>query len=334
MSLLQKTRLILACLLILVLAACSTQNTGTDPAILRFAVLGDAEPKPEPRFPNLAAAVEDVNRLAQTRPMDFVAGVGDIPHNGTLVQYENVTSLLQKLTLPFYPIMGNEEHTSTVKRFLEYANRWNAGKAEIEAPRYVIDKGAVALVFASPDFDRDFNDTGIQWMLQKMEQLHPKPVLLIVHGAQAGVYPENADKGITHPGFADVVAQPNLAAVISGDLHMDMDRVTHSKQIGHVHYLHIPPLERTKIPDKSRHTPMFRVFTVLADGDVTVDTYQVGLAQPLERHAYKFPLLSKRHGHFIRTGQEAGKHVWISGGPALQPVMGYFGSTAGADSKQ
>lgn len=291
MRLWQKTRLIATCLLILALAACSSiPSSGSDPVILRFAVLGDAEPKPEPRFPNLAEAVEDVNRLAQKQPMDFVVGVGDIAHDGTRVQYENVTPLLQKLTLPFYPIMGNEEHTSTVKRFLEYANRWNAGKAEIEAPRYVVDTDAVALVFASPDFDRDFNDTGIQWMLQKMEQLHPKPVLLIVHGAQTGVYPENPDKGITHPGFSDVVAQPNLAAVISGDLHMDMERVEHSKQIGHVHYLHIPPLERTKIPDKSRHTPMFRVFTVSANGHVHVDTYQVGLAEPLERHAYTFTL--------------------------------------------
>ena len=127
-------------------------------------------------------------------------------------------------------------------------------------------------------------------MLTQIENLHPKPVMLVVHGAQAGVYPENADKGIKHPGFAEIAAQPNLAAVISGDLHMDMDRVNHSKQIGHVHYLHIPALERTKIPDESRHVPMFRVFTLTAGGEMSVDTYQAGVTEALERHAYRFQL--------------------------------------------
>ena len=43
--------------------------------LLRFAVLGDAEPKPEPQFPHMAAAVADVNQLATTLPLDFVVGV-------------------------------------------------------------------------------------------------------------------------------------------------------------------------------------------------------------------------------------------------------------------
>lgn len=268
-------------------AASSEQN---EAVVLRFAVLGDAEPKPEPQFPHMAEAVKEVNELAATQPLDFVVGVGDIAHKGTIVQYENATSVLEQLTLPFYPIMGNEEHGSSVERYLQFANRWGRKKAEITEPSYVVERDAVALVFASPDFGRDFKDSGIEWMLTQLKKLHPKPVLLIVHGAQTGVYPENADKGITHQGFAEVLGQPNLTAVISGDLHMDMDRVDHSKQIGPVHYLHIPALERTKIPDESRHTPMFRVFTLRANDEIQVDTYQVGLAKPLDRHAYQFSL--------------------------------------------
>src|SRR6056297_1133215 len=97
----------------------------TDPVLLRFAVLGDAEPKPEPRFPGVDAAVQDVNSIAARGRIDFVVGVGDLAHKGTVVQYENVTPLLQGLSRPFYPIMGNEEHNSTVARFLDYAKRWN-----------------------------------------------------------------------------------------------------------------------------------------------------------------------------------------------------------------
>ena len=260
---------------------------------LRFAVLGDAEPKPEPQFPHLAAAVADINALAQRETIHFVAGIGDIAHKGTLVQYENATPVLQQLNLPFYPIMGNEEHGSSVERFMQFANKWNEGKISLSSPSYVLEFDQLALVFASPDHGRDFNDSGIAWIVQQVKQFAPQPVMLLVHSAQRGVYPEVAEKGIAHPGFSDVITQPNLAALISGDLHMDMERVTHSKQLGNVHYLHIPALERTKIPDETRHTPMYRMFTLYTDGLIQVDTYQTGILQPLARHAYQLRLPQK-----------------------------------------
>lgn len=263
---------------------------GAPQVVLRFAVLGDAEPKPEPRFPHMAGAVADVNRLAEQGRMDFVVGVGDIAHKGTEVQYEGATAVLSQLTRPFYPIMGNEEHGSTAARFLTYAERWNKGKLKFPQPSYVLEFDDLVLVFASPDHGRDFADSGIAWLQQQVQKHAAKPVVLVVHGAQKGVYPENADKGIGHPGFAQVVASPNVAAVISGDLHMDMDRVVHSKQLGHVHYLHMPALERTKIPDESRHVPMFRVFSLDSERQMHVDTYQVGQAQALDRHRYRFAL--------------------------------------------
>ncbi|SDT08267.1 Calcineurin-like phosphoesterase [Halopseudomonas litoralis] len=258
--------------------------------VLRFAILGDAEPKPKAEFPGLAAAVGHVNHLTDTHDLDFVIGVGDIAHKGTELQYEAVTPVLQRLTLPFYPIMGNEEHSSTVERYMEYAQRWNEGKVEIPGPSYVMEFEQLALVMASPDEGRDFHDEGVAWVKQQVQQLHPKPVLLVVHGAPAGTFPENPDKGIHHPGFADVSTQPNLVAMISGDLHMDLERSEHSKQIDGVHHLHIPALERTKIPDEDQHVPMFRVLTVMDDNQVIVDTYQVGIVEPLARHDYRFSL--------------------------------------------
>lgn len=263
--------------------------SAADP-VLRFAILGDAEPKPKAEFPGLAAAVGHVNHLTDTLDLDFVIGVGDIAHKGTTLQYEAVTPVLQRLTLPFYPIMGNEEHGSSVERYMQYAQRWNDGKVEIEGPSYVKEFEQLALVMASPDEGRDFNDEGVAWVKQQIQQLHPKPVLLVVHGAPAGTFPERADKGIHHPGFAEVSGQPNLIAMISGDLHMDLNRTEHSKQIDGVHHLHIPALERTKIPNEDQHVPMFRVLTVMDDDQVVVDTYQVGLDGPLERHDYRFSL--------------------------------------------
>lgn len=259
---------------------------------IRFAVLGDAEPKPVAEFPNLARAIDDVNRLASEKKIDFILGVGDIPHKGTMLQYNNVTPELQRLTLPFYPIMGNEEHGAedAVTRFLHFANLWNKGKVTIKSDKYTLEFDDFAIVLASPDQGRDFNSTGVNWILKQLKQLSPKPVLLVVHGAQQGVYPENPDKGINHEKFANVIAQANLKAVISGDLHMDMDRVEHSKKIGKVHYLHIPALERTKIPDETRHNPMYRVFNISPQGGVDVATYAVGNQDAIAEHRYQFSL--------------------------------------------
>ena len=263
-------------------------NVVPQQVLLRFVVLGDAEPKPEPQFPNMIAAIDQVNSMANTSGFDFAVGVGDIAHKGTQIQYVNSTAALAQLKLPFYPIMGNEEHNSTVDRFLEYANRWGAPRPAMTQPSYVVETDHVALVMTSPDEGRELLDNGINRTLAQLDAIAPKPAILVVHGAQLGVYPERADKGIANPDFAKVVARPNLVAVISGDLHMDMDRVEHSKQLGDVHYLHIPALERTKIPDESRHNPMFRVFTLYGDGEMRVQTYQVGQVEPLQRHEYRF----------------------------------------------
>ena len=263
-------------------------NVVPQQVLLRFVVLGDAEPKPEPQFPNMIAAIDQVNSMANTSGFDFAVGVGDIAHKGTQIQYVNSTAALAQLKLPFYPIMGNEEHNSTVDRFLEYANRWGAPRPAMTQPSYVVETDHVVLVMISPDEGRELLDNGINWTLAQLDAIAPKPAILVVHGAQLGVYPERADKVIANPDFAKVVARPNLVAVISGDLHMDMDRVEHSKQLGDVHYLHIPALERTKIPDESRHNHMFRVFTLYGDGEMRVQTYQVGQVEPLQRHEYRF----------------------------------------------
>jgi hypothetical protein len=262
--------------------------------LLRFAVLGDAEPKPEPRFPGLAGAVEQINRMAEAGRIDFVVGVGDIAHKGTEIQYDNAGAVLKKLSRPFYPIMGNEEHGSTVARFLDHAQRWNHGRISFPEPRYVLEFDPLVLVFASPDHGRDFSDGGVAWLQQQVRRHDAKPVVLVVHAAQKGVFAESPDKGVGHPGFAEVVRSPNVVAVISGDLHMDMDRVSHSRQLGHVHYLHMPGLERTKVPDESRHVPMFRVFTVNSAQEVVVETFQVGLRQAIDKHRYSFALPVRR----------------------------------------
>lgn len=281
---------LLIILLAIIFSGCKANSHVTDSVLLRIAIIGDAEPKPLAEFPNMAAAVDQINSIAKELPIDFVIGVGDIAHRGTEAQYEGATEVLHKLNPPFYPIMGNEEHESTVERYLHYAQKWNNN---IESTRYVLDYDELAFVFASPDYGSEFDDSGALWIYEQLQRLAPKPVVLVVHVSQKGVFSEKPERGVGNEVFNEqVISQPNLAVVVSGDLHMDMDRVNHSKEINNVHYLHIPGIERTKVPDTTNHTPMFRLMTIEKDGDVFIDTYEVGETTPSDKHAYSFSINS------------------------------------------
>ncbi|MEG1026783.1 MAG: metallophosphoesterase [Flavobacterium sp.] len=260
----------------------------TDNHLLRIAFIGDLEPKPCAEFPHTNTAVEHINQLKGSDAVDFVIGIGDVAHKGTELQYEEATKVLKKLIAPFYTIMGNEEHGGSVERYMEFAKQWNP---DLSSPNNILNHEKVAFVLASPDFGRDFNNKGASKIAKQIEKLAPKPVILIVHSAQKGVYEESSDKGIDNIIFkSNVLSQPNLVAVVSGDLHMDMDRTNHSKKIGNLHYVHIPALERTKVPDETVHNPMIRIMTIDKSGKVEVETFKTGNFKPEEKHNYSFDL--------------------------------------------
>lgn len=265
-------------------------TTNKQRSVIRFALIGDAEPKPKPEFPYLMKLVTQLNSMGQQQELDFVVGVGDIAHKGTELQYQAATQILATLNLPFYPIMGNEEHESTVERYLQYANQWGSHKNAIKNPSYRVTQPNFDLLLLSPDFGRDFNQQGIQWLQNQLAESSDKPIFLVSHAAPAQLYPEGGSKGVSNPAFIDILKNPRIKAVFSGDLHMDMARVNHSKQVGHVHYLHIPGLERTKVPDQTQHMAIFRIVNVHADGQVIVESYQVGHTTAIEKFAYQFQL--------------------------------------------
>ncbi|HIZ50248.1 MAG TPA: serine/threonine protein phosphatase, partial [Candidatus Pseudomonas excrementavium] len=73
-----KLRILLPTCLLLASSALAPVLASAAEPVLRFAILGDAEPKPKAEFPGLAAAVGHVNHLTDTLDLDFVIGVGDI----------------------------------------------------------------------------------------------------------------------------------------------------------------------------------------------------------------------------------------------------------------
>lgn len=257
--------------------------------VLVFAVIGDAEPKPEPEFPGLQATVTTLNSLAGSRSVEFVFGVGDLAHKATDIQYQNLTKVLSDLELPFYPIMGNEEFHGTPEQFLEHANQWGNAQKPLDATRYVNDHHGFRFISATPDLNgREFTDQGIEWIDQQLNHQPSQPKFLFVHGAQVGIFPEGGDKGTANPNFQTLAEHEKLAVIFSGDLHMDIHRVDGIvEQLGVLH-VHVPALERTKIPDESFHHPYFLLVTLYDDGLGVIETMDANTGQTLPRYTHQF----------------------------------------------
>ncbi len=266
----------------------SAQSAAAEP-VLTFAVIGDAEPKPKAEFPGLSAAVDALNAMARTRNIEMVFGVGDLPHKATDIQYENLTSVLKALELPFYPIMGNEEFNDTQEKFLKYAQSWGNRPEPIDAIRYVVEHPVATFILASPDLDgREFTDEGVVWIKEQLAHQPEQSKFLFVHGAQVGIFPEGGSKGTNNPNFPALSDHESLAVIFSGDLHMDIHRVDGIVEHQDVEHVHVPALERTKLPDESFHRPYFRVITLYDDRLGVIETIDAKTGQTLPRFTYQF----------------------------------------------
>ncbi len=278
-------------------------------SILRFAVLGDVEPKPEPIFDNFRKAVHAVNQLAEDPGIDgrhgiddlggldgfgsiggidFTVCIGDLAHKGKTEQYEIVTDILAGLKTPVYAIMGNEELCQSVDRFLEYAARWNDGVDGLPGISYVKEGAGYTFVFATAVNDgRTFTTEEIAWIERQVDQRSDSPVILFTHAPAPGLFPVPAERAMANELFERVTARPNVIAVFSGHIHLDLDAAASYAQDAHgVHHIHVPGIERTKVGPT--HTPRFRVVTLFDDARVLVQTYNVALEQFEERHQIHF----------------------------------------------
>ncbi len=264
-------------------------HPATAQPVLTFAVIGDAEPKPNAEFPGLSAAVNTLNALAGPRNIEMVFGVGDLPHKATDIQYRNLTAVLQKLELPFYPIMGNEEFNDTPEKFFEYAQHWGNLQAPVDSIRYVTQRPVATFISASPDLDgREFTDDGVAWIETQLNQAPEQPKFLFVHGAQVGVFPEGGDKGTANPSFQALSEHETLAVIFSGDLHMDLHRVNGIVEHQGVEHVHVPALERTKLPDETFHHPYFRLVTLYDTRLGVIETIDAQTGQTLPKFTHRF----------------------------------------------
>jgi len=252
---------------------------------LRFALLGDVEPKPDPVFPHFQKAVGAINALHAAEPFDFVASIGDITHQGTVAQYEEATRLIGRLDAPFVAIMGNEEILGGKERFLDYAARWNN-----PGLHFTKDFGPCSCVFATAGVDGvRFSDADLDWLAAQLRAHPGKPIALFTHAPAPGAFPAAGGREIPNERFAEILRSPGLRLHFSGHTHMNPDAaVTHVLDGRGLHHVHALGIERTKVGDV--HVPRFRVVRMEADGAVDIQTYNLDRGGFEDRHRLRFSL--------------------------------------------
>lgn len=254
---------------------------------VRFVVLGDVEPKPDPVFTNLENAVNAIHGINETLPIDFVASIGDVARNGTLEQYEGATHYLTQLKLPLFVIMGNEEMVEGENRFLEYAAKWNGSTPEL---RFVKTFGRYAFIFATASIKGlEFTDQEIHWLTEQIQQNSDKTVILFTHAPAQDVFAGAQQRVIPNEEFKEILRHPNVRLHFSGHVHMDLDSVvTHVTDESSVHHVHAPSIERTKVGES--HTPRLRVVTLETDGSVDIQSYNLDEKCFEEKHRIRFSI--------------------------------------------
>lgn len=269
-----------------------TTNTdrATDTDNVHFALLGDVEPKPDPDFSNLEKAVEAINKINEKTPFDFVAGIGDIPHKGTLIQYEGATESLKKLKVALFAIMGNEELGGGEELFLEYAARWNGNSAEQPQLQYTKYFGRYAYIFITATVNGvRFSETDLDWLEEQLQRNADRDIILFTHAPAKDIFPEVQPRSIPNERFVEILRGSNVRLQFSGHTHMDPDytKTCITDPFG-IHHVHIPGIERTKVGET--HTPRFRTAMMQADGKVTIQTYNLKKDSFEEEHSFSFEI--------------------------------------------
>lgn len=259
-------------------------------ASLRFAIIGDVEPKPDPVFAQLEDAVRCINAVHAQTPLDFVAGIGDIPHKGSVEQYENSTPILANLSLPLFGIMGNEEMAGGVERYVHYAAQWRKVTPAAIELRYVKECGNFTCIFMTASVDGvQFSDDDLQWLGEQVQQYAHTAILLFSHAPAKDIYKIDQKRAVQDERFAEILQHPSLRLHFTGHTHIDPDFApTHVVDSHGLHHVHVPGITRTKVGDK--HTPRLRFVELQANGAVDIQTFNLQTQQFEETHRVRFNL--------------------------------------------
>lgn len=168
----------------------------------------------------LSRAVDRLNGLFP-RP-DCVIVTGDLTDHGAIAEYAEFTRQFDRLTLPFFLVIGNHDDRETMRAALNYPHLSTARPFV----QYTIDHLPVRLIILDSTSDRhhmgEFCETRRAWLEARLAEAPDRPTVIALHHPPF-------DTGITMmdaagPGWADGLAEtlgrhPNVLRVLCGHIH-------------------------------------------------------------------------------------------------------------------
>lgn len=172
-------------------------------------------------IPLVQQAIAHLNQL-DPRP-DVVVATGDLTHRGQVEEYEMLRSLLSRLEIPLYLLLGNHDNHQA---FYQVFKDCDYLPFDHQYVQYVVDHHPVRLIMLDtvvPGYDGgELNEYRLTWLAQQLSREPKTPTILFMHHPPFKTNIPTMDCiGLTgRQDLADLVAQyPTIERIAAGHLH-------------------------------------------------------------------------------------------------------------------
>ena len=171
--------------------------------------------------PLVENAIAHLNTLAP-QP-DVVVATGDLVHQGTVDEYEQLRAILAPLNCPIYLLPGNHDDRSALKKVFSDHKYLPQDQAHLS---YVVDDYSVRMVMVDTTIPGEgggrVDGDRLSWLSAQLDAAPHQPTLLFMHHPPFATGIAMMDKiGLEgHEQLAELVAQhPQVERVSCGHLH-------------------------------------------------------------------------------------------------------------------
>ena len=178
---------------------------------------------------SLARTIASLNALAP-RP-DAVLVTGDLVDAGNADEYRHLKTLLAKLEIPYWLLVGNHDGREALREAFPERAELHASDARLPFVQYAVDLGPLRLI--ALDSTEPGQSAGtlcaarLEWLAQQLDAARGKPTIVALHHPpfDCGIGHMDAirlDDVAAHALEALIARHPNVERVLCGHVHRPM----------------------------------------------------------------------------------------------------------------